>query len=93
VTVACAVAALGLGSALAVRQRAIAAADASALAAADTLLGVLPGDPCTRAAEVAAAHHVALADCRIEGTEARVRVTTSALGVSISVESRAGPPR
>jgi len=93
VTVACALAALGLGSALALRQRAIAAADASALAAADTLLGVVPGDPCTRAAEVAAAHDVVLADCRIEGTEARVSVATSVLGMPISVESRAGPPR
>ncbi|MGN6272673.1 MAG: Rv3654c family TadE-like protein [Protaetiibacter sp.] len=92
VTVACALAALGLGSALAVRQRAIAAADASALAAADTLLGVVPGDPCARAAEVAAAHRVALDDCRLDGTEARVSVVTSVLGVPISVESHAGPP-
>lgn len=92
VTVVCALAALGLGSALVVRQRVVAAADAAALAAADTLLGVVPGDPCARAAEVAQAHRVALAECRLDGAEARVRVGSSVLGLPISVESRAGPP-
>jgi len=92
-TIACALAALSLGSALAARQRLVAAADAGALAAADVLLGVVAGDPCARAAEVAAAHRVALTACDIDAAEARVRVGTSVLGVPISAESRAGPPR
>jgi secretion/DNA translocation related TadE-like protein len=92
-TVAVALAALGLGSALVVRQRVVAAADASALAAADTLLGVVPGDPCALAAQVAAAHRVALTECELEGAEARVRVGASVFGLPISVESRAGPAR
>ncbi len=92
-TVAVALAALGLGSALVVRQRVVAAADASALAAADTLLGVVPGDPCALAAQVAAAHRVALTECELEGAEAHVAVGASVLGLPISAESRAGPPR
>jgi secretion/DNA translocation related TadE-like protein len=91
VTLTCALVVLGLGGALAVRQRLVAAADAAALAAADTLLGVVPGDPCGRAAEVAAAHRVALARCTVEGAEARVTVGASVLGLPISAESRAGP--
>lgn len=91
VTVACVLAALSLGTALAARQRLVAAADASALAAADTLLGVVSGDPCARAADVAAAHHVALARCALEGAEARVAVGANVLGLPISAESRAGP--
>lgn len=92
VTLVCALTALGLGSALAARQRVVAAADASALAAADTLLGVAPGDPCALAAEVAAAHRVTLTDCVLEGAEARVTMGASVFGLPISVESRAGPP-
>jgi secretion/DNA translocation related TadE-like protein len=92
-TVAVALTAIGLGSALVVRQRVVAAADASALAAADTLLGVVPGDPCAHAAQVAAAHRVALTECELVGAEARIRVGASTLGLPISAESRAGPPR
>lgn len=92
VTLLCAVAVLSLGGALAVRQRLIAAADASALAAADTLLGAVSGDPCARADEVARAHRVALASCTLEGAEARVSVTASVLGLPVTARSRAGPP-
>lgn len=90
-TLACALAVLVLGSALTARQRLIAAADASALAAADTLLGVVSGEPCARAHAVAAAHHVALADCALAGAEAHVTVVATVLGVPISAQSRAGP--
>jgi secretion/DNA translocation related TadE-like protein len=90
-TLVCALAALGLASALAARQRVVAAADASALAAADTLLGVVPGDPCALAAEVAAARLVALADCECEGAEARVTIAATWFGLPIAGESRAGP--
>ncbi|OJX66985.1 MAG: hypothetical protein BGO94_06955 [Micrococcales bacterium 72-143] len=90
-TVVCALAAVMLGSALATRQRVVAAADASALAAADALLGAVPGEPCTLAAEVAAAHRVALIRCVLEGAEARVATGTELLGVPVHAESRAGP--
>jgi secretion/DNA translocation related TadE-like protein len=91
-TIACALAALSFGSALAARQRLVAAADAGALAAADTLLGVVAGDPCARAAEVAAAHRVTLTVCDVDAVQTRVQVGASVLGVPISAESRAGPP-
>lgn len=90
-TLTVALAALALGSALTTRQRLVAAADAAALAAADTLLGVVPGDPCTRAREVTAAHEVILTGCALAGAEARITVAVSMLGVPISAESRAGP--
>ncbi|WP_157981673.1 Rv3654c family TadE-like protein [Protaetiibacter intestinalis] len=83
---------LGLGAALAARQRAVAAADAAALAAADALLGVAPGEPCALAEEVATAHRVALSVCTIDGAEALVAVRTEALGVTMELVSRAGPP-
>lgn len=92
VTVLCALAVIGMGGALATRQRVVAAADASALAAADVLLGAAPGEPCPAAAEVAAAHRVALSRCELAGAEARVAVGATVLGVPVTVESRAGPP-
>lgn len=80
-----------LGSALAARQRVVAAADAAALAAADTLLGAVPGQPCERARQLAAAHRTSLLHCRLDGAEATVEVAGVAFGVSITARSRAGP--
>ncbi|PZQ89626.1 MAG: helicase [Leifsonia xyli] len=91
-TLSCTLAALAVGSALAMRQRVVAAADAAALAAADALLGATGGEPCALAAEVAAAHRVALSSCRLDGVEARVEVGAEVLGMPIRVRSRAGPP-
>jgi secretion/DNA translocation related TadE-like protein len=90
-TLVCALAVAALGSALVVRQRLVAAADAAALAAADTLLGVVPGDPCTRARELAEAHRVGLEVCTVAGAEARITVGSSVLGLPVSAEARAGP--
>ncbi len=90
-TIACALAVVGLGGALTARQRVVAAADAAALAAADTLLGAVAGDPCALAAEVAAAHRVSLESCRLEGAEAVVAVSTRLAGVPVRAHSRAGP--
>ena len=92
VTVLCALAVIGLGGALVTRQHLAAAADASALAAADVLLGVVPGDPCTLAGRVAAVHRVALVRCTVDGQEARVTVGTSIRGIPVELESHAGPP-
>jgi secretion/DNA translocation related TadE-like protein len=83
--------AIALGAALVARQRVVAAADASALAAADALLGAHPGAPCGLAAEVAAAHRVALIGCELHGAEALVTTGAEFAGLPIRAESRAGP--
>ena len=86
-------AAVGVGAALAARQRVIAAADAGALAAADTAIGIHPGVPCTVAAEVVAAHRATLVACELEGVVATVTAAGSVAGVVVTARSRAGPPR
>ncbi len=87
------VAVLPLGAAVATARRASAASDAAALAAADTLLGVVPGDPCGWAARVATAHDVALTGCRVDGVEAVVTVRTAFGALPVESSSRAGAPR
>lgn len=86
-------AAVGVGSALAARQRVVAAADAAALAAADTALGIHPGIPCQVAAEVTAAHGVNLVRCDLDGVVATVAVSAEIAGVAVDASARAGPPR
>ncbi|GAA4486363.1 helicase [Microbacterium panaciterrae] len=83
-----------VGGAGAASQRVAAAADAAALAAADTTSGAIPSDsdPCTVAGRVAAAHHAALDDCRIDGLVVRVRVSAAYAGFPAVATSRAGPP-
>ena len=85
-------AAVGVGAALAARQRVIAAADAGALAAADTALGIHPGFPCTVAAEVVAAHRASLAACDVEGVVVTVTASATIAGVLVTARARAGPP-
>lgn len=85
---------LGLGAAGAAAihaQRLSSAADAAALAAADTLAGAVSGDPCTRAAEVAASVGVQVATCDVHVLTATVTVTAP-FGVFVATTSaRAGP--
>lgn len=88
-----AVTAVGIGSALAARQRVVAAADAGALAAADTAIGIHPGVPCAIAADVVAAHGATLAACEVEGVVATVTASAEVAGLPVSVSARAGPPR
>lgn len=83
----------GLGAALAARQRVVAAADAGALAAADTALGIHPGVPCEAAREVVAAHGATLSGCAVEGVVATIEASAIVAGVLIGVRARAGPPR
>jgi secretion/DNA translocation related TadE-like protein len=85
--------AVGVGAALAHRQRVIAAADAGALAAADTALGIHPGVPCEQAARVVAAHGATLAACEVEGVVATVSASARVAGVLVTAQARAGPPR
>lgn len=88
-----ALAATAVGAALAARQRIVSAADAGALAAADTAIGLHPGVPCEVAGRVVEAHDAALLECRLDGLVATVTVGTRIAGVDVSVRARAGPPR
>ncbi|WP_460772299.1 Rv3654c family TadE-like protein [Microbacterium sp. GXF7504] len=81
-----------VGGAAAGAQRLTGAADAAALAAADAASGAVPGIPCTRAAEVAAAGGAGLRDCILEGATATVTVEARVLRWRIAATSRAGPP-
>jgi secretion/DNA translocation related TadE-like protein len=85
-------AAVGVGAALAARQRVIAAADAGALAAADTALGIHPGVPCAAARVVVEAHGAALTRCELDGVVATVVASNAIAGVEVSAAARAGPP-
>ncbi len=71
--------------------RAGAAADAAALAAADTALGRMTGVPCTRAAEVAAAVGATVEECTVIGAVATVSVQVPAGLFSAHARARAGP--
>lgn len=91
----CATLAMGLvavGAAAVHAQRVAGAADASALAAADAASGAVTGSPCARAGEVAAASHVTLADCTLDGLIATVTVTSSFAALPVRASARAGPP-
>jgi secretion/DNA translocation related TadE-like protein len=86
-------AAVAVGAALAARQRVVAAADAGALAAADTALGIHSGIPCEVAGEVVAAHRAALVACDVEGVVVTVTTSGSIAGFVVTAQARAGPPR
>ncbi|WP_342384325.1 Rv3654c family TadE-like protein [Agrococcus sp. KRD186] len=83
---------VGAGTAAIAQARAAAAADAAVLAAADALAGFADGSPCALAQAVATASHARLADCRIDGLEARVTATVPVGPLTASVTARAGPP-
>jgi secretion/DNA translocation related TadE-like protein len=84
---------LPLYLAFALRQSVAAAADASALAAADVAVGIAPGLPCVKAAEVARANGVTLASCTGDGVVVTVSVSRPVLGVAVTAWATAGPPR
>jgi secretion/DNA translocation related TadE-like protein len=88
-----ALAVIGLGAALAVHQRAIAAADSAALAAADTALGIHPGVPCAQAAAVVETYDATLVSCDLDGVVATVTVSVTVVGIVVTARARAGPPR
>ncbi|TDX75937.1 secretion/DNA translocation related TadE-like protein [Rathayibacter sp. PhB151] len=73
-------------------QRAVAAADAAALAAADVASGLLPGEPCGAAERVAGAMTATIAGCAVEGGVATVEVVVSVGPLVLPARSRAGPP-
>lgn len=77
----------------AVNQSVQGAADAAALAAADTASGLVAGYPCAAATEAARLNGAAVTGCVLEGQIATVTVATSVLGIDLSARARAGPPQ
>lgn len=73
-------------------QRLAGAADAAALAAADTASGAVVGFPCERAAEVASATGSVLTECAVDGLVATVTVSSRFGPMTASARARAGPP-
>lgn len=84
--------ALPLNAALTTRQLTANAADAAALAAADTASGLVPGYPCRNAEEAARLNGALLAACAVDGLDVRVSASRSVLGILVTVAARAGPP-
>ncbi len=78
---------------LSVKAAVAAAADASALAAADARVGAVTGYPCDRAAEVASANGARLAACGVDGLVATVTVERWLLGLRVAQTASAGPAR
>ncbi|MFK4788461.1 Rv3654c family TadE-like protein [Microbacterium sp. ZW T5_56] len=81
-----------VGEAGVLSQRAAAAADAAALAAADAVTGVIPGDPCVRAGDVAAANGAVVDWCAVSGAVATVVVHANRGILTAAARARAGPP-
>ncbi len=81
-----------LTSALAVKQRVVAATDAAALAAADAASGAVAGVPCDVAATAVQLGGARLLRCEVHGAFANVTANSSYLGLTITVSARAGPP-
>ena len=83
---------VAVGGAAVHAQRVAAAADAAALAAADTAAGAVTGEPCTRARQVAAASDARLVHCALDGLVATVEVERSFAAFPVRAAARAGPP-
>lgn len=82
-----------VGGAAVEGQRLAGAADAAALAAADSASGAVVGVPCERAGELAAEADVELSACELDGLVATVTVTDRFAGFVVSASARAGPPQ
>jgi len=85
-------AALLVLGALAAQQTVQTAADAAALAAADTLSGRDAGYACENAARAAALNQASVTACDADGLVAVVAVTRSWSRFELSARARAGPP-
>lgn len=77
---------------LAVGQGVQNAADAAALAAADTASGAARGFPCAAAERAATLNGASVTDCRVVGLIATISVRRDYLGFAIPARARAGPP-
>lgn len=83
---------LPLGGALADLEALRGAADAGALAAADTSSGRVPGSPCGNAEAVARRVRVDLGECSVAEGIAEITTVTTVMGVLVVARARAGPP-
>lgn len=90
----CALAAISLSLylGLATKQAVAGAADAAALAAANTRAGLVDGSPCERAEQVASANGVVLIRCSIDGLVVTVATERRVLGIPVGAVATAGPP-
>jgi len=77
---------------LTIGQSVRAAADASALAGADTAAGLVPGVPCELAQRAADLNSARLVACTVDGLVVTVTVTRDAGGFVLTSRARAGPP-
>ena len=78
--------------ALVVGQSVQGAADAAALAAADTASGAVAGVPCAAAAEAARLNGASVTACTVDGLIASVSAARGYLGFELGAQARAGPP-
>lgn len=76
---------------LVAQRELVRAANAVALAAADTLSGRVAGYPCDRAEQTAVLLAVSLEHCAIEADTVRIAVGLSVEGIALIAEARAGP--
>jgi secretion/DNA translocation related TadE-like protein len=83
-----------LGGVLAEKQRLHGAADAAALAAADTAAGRVGGVPCETADAIARALEATVTSCSADDAgDVTIVVTSRIAGWEVTTEARAGPPR
>lgn len=90
--VALTVCALPLLAILSAGQAVHNAADAAALAAADSASGAVAGVPCELASQAATMNGAQLGSCALDGLVASVTVQRSVGGFILSSTARAGPP-
>jgi len=84
--------ALPLYIGLSARHAIAAAADASALAAANVASGLFAGHPCQQASRVASSNGAELSQCDVDGLVVTVGVSGVILGIPVTVAATAGPP-
>jgi secretion/DNA translocation related TadE-like protein len=81
-----------VAAAFVAKQRVTGAADAAAVAAADTASGAVAGYPCERASSAARLNGAELVGCTLDGPFASVRVQARFLAFELRAQARAGPP-
>jgi len=72
------------------QTRTQAAADASAVAAEDSLRGLSTGFPCTVAKQLVEENGMKMQSCRIVNLEVFITVQSETLGIVLSARARAG---
>ncbi len=92
VVAALAVGLCGVAAAAVFGQRLSGAADAAALAAADSASGAVAGIPCEQADRLAGAFGASVVSCEVDGLVATVAVTATFAGIPATATARAGPP-